>query len=512
MITGLRLSNVRSLIDSGLVELRPITLFLGQNSSGKSSLLRAIPLIKQSLLTRSSSPVLWYGDFVDFGSIEEVRSTLTDSPTVEVGFQAAPFSWSHYGIYYERAIQRFDSLEYTLRLGERDGATKVDGIAITIGDDTLELDFDNRAGVRNFRVNDEDYTRLLPSERYRFHATNVVPQIGYIRRTTKDELFLGGYRIVPPAHRELASLLSERLHNRISTGTINSVARRIAYDTVQNFPGRLREANSSLRSWQRYVETLTSDPHSTELESIRRLALINSLPDILSGLYTAIQSSFMNSAYIGPSRATGERYYRHQELAVDQIDARGQNLPMFLYSLTDANRQRFSDWLSESLGYALKVVRSGGHLQIELRDTSTDQFHNLADVGYGFSQVLPVLAQIWSWEGRAREQESSFVAIEQPELHLHPAYQGLLADIFSRFVQSGAGGAYGSSLLIETHSEALVNRLGELVYEKRLASESVAVYIFERDSASEATSIRKSFFDDTGILNNWPLGFFSSRV
>jgi AAA15 family ATPase/GTPase len=59
--------NLRSLKETGLIEIRPITFLLGQNSSGKSTFLRSFPLLRQSIETRTKGPILWYGGFVDFG-------------------------------------------------------------------------------------------------------------------------------------------------------------------------------------------------------------------------------------------------------------------------------------------------------------------------------------------------------------------------------------------------------------------------------------------------------------
>lgn len=70
----IQVKNVRSLKDTGEIELSPITLLLGENSSGKSTFLRLFPLIKQSITKRTDGPLLWAGDvddYVDFGSFEE---------------------------------------------------------------------------------------------------------------------------------------------------------------------------------------------------------------------------------------------------------------------------------------------------------------------------------------------------------------------------------------------------------------------------------------------------------
>jgi predicted ATPase len=135
-------------------------------------------------------------------------------------------------------------------------------------------------------------------------------------------------------------------------------------------------------------------------------------------------------------------------------------------------------------------------------------------MGYGFSQVLPVIAQCWAaasgFQPSEREPLPSLIAIEQPELHLHPHYQAKLADMFVGTIQAARGAALETpTLLVETHSEALVSRLGELVEGGKIASEDVVVLLFEADAVNGGTTVRQSTFSAEGTLTNWPLGFFA---
>ena len=65
--------NLRSLYNIDEIEIKPITVLLGKNSAGKSTFLRMFPLLKQSIEDRTSEPILWYGDYVDFGDFEESK-------------------------------------------------------------------------------------------------------------------------------------------------------------------------------------------------------------------------------------------------------------------------------------------------------------------------------------------------------------------------------------------------------------------------------------------------------
>lgn len=86
LMKEIQMKNFRSLKDTGMQKLSPITILVGENSSGKSTFLRAFPLLKQSISKRTSGPILWAGDvddYVDFGSFEE---TVTNDGTQEIAF------------------------------------------------------------------------------------------------------------------------------------------------------------------------------------------------------------------------------------------------------------------------------------------------------------------------------------------------------------------------------------------------------------------------------------------
>ena len=116
---------------------------------------------------------------------------------------------------------------------------------------------------------------------------------------------------------------------------------------------------------------------------------------------------------------------------------------------------RFSRWVKDLFGFGVAISRKEGHLSINVEYTGSTM--NIVDTGYGVSQILPVLGQIW-WTVfspvRQPIERDSILAIEQPELHLHPAHQALLADAIAS-VLNDSNNKRAVSFLIETHSEAL---------------------------------------------------------
>lgn len=84
---SIEIKNMRCLKDTGIIELPPITILVGENSSGKSTFLRSFPLLKQSFCKRKNGPILWtgdYDDYVDFGSFSE---TITRDSSRDISFR-----------------------------------------------------------------------------------------------------------------------------------------------------------------------------------------------------------------------------------------------------------------------------------------------------------------------------------------------------------------------------------------------------------------------------------------
>jgi predicted ATPase len=244
--------------------------------------------------------------------------------------------------------------------------------------------------------------------------------------------------------------------------------------------------------------------------------LAQAAPLIMDSLSRWLSRFTSSIHYARPVREAPVRLHQLRDQAVDQLDPTGANLAMFLMKLDPPNQSvrldEFSRWAQELLGFRVHVHDEGQwHVEVQIEEDGRS--FNLVDMGYGYSQLLPVLLQCWSsMTGHAPDPQRpppSFLAIEQPELHLHPAHQARLADVFVAASQavSQAGGRL--RFLIETHSDVLINRLGELIESARCSPDEVSVLLFERDPVTGDTTVRVSEFDERGYLKDWPVGFFS---
>ena len=162
-----------------------------------------------------------------------------------------------------------------------------------------------------------------------------------------------------------------------------------------------------------------------------------------------------------------------------------------------------ADWLRKlGLIHSFKVSGPSGRMspfQVLVRKTAKSTQVTLNDVGFGVSQVLPVIAHCYY------VPEGSTIILEQPEAHLHPAVQAGLADVFIDAIR-----VRKIQIIVESHSEHLLRRLQRRIAEHQsLSNEDVALY-FCRFEGKES-KLDPLDVDPYGNIKNWPDGFFGNE-
>ncbi|WP_146160958.1 DUF3696 domain-containing protein [Ensifer sp. NM-2] len=519
------LNNVRRLKNTSLVDLRPITILVGRNSSGKSTFLRTFPLLRQSLMTRTSSPILWYGDLVDFGEFEDVVHDNRSESRISFSFgldnvTTEPSFVTLDGGGYGATQKRAGPVDVELFVSGRDRKTKLDGFSFRLGNpsNVFDVSIDDSGSLSGISRNGESVMHLFDGAIVSFQLGSIFPNI-LLRSKEQEE---GRYFYQPfqnPVHDHLASLLRPHVDRRLRDDQIGRFAINLLMMdefSISELEGVKNRTGT--RSFLKILTDMAGKNTRGLREKVQQMYEVNQFFSIVGATFSSLKTKISSTLYIGPVRARSERYYRYQDLAVSEIDPDGKNFPMFLTSLTSSQRTNFSKWVKERFGYGVEVVQNSGHISIKL--ANGDKTTNIVDNGYGISQVLPVLGQIW-WAsrgaiGRRRvigAANSSMLLIEQPELHLHPAHQALLADAVVGERVSSTPRDPDVSFIIETHSEAFVNRLGALIAEGKVRADDVQILVFEQDDEDEKiTSVRVSRFTSGGTLTNWPYGFFQPTV
>ena len=219
--------------------------------------------------------------------------------------------------------------------------------------------------------------------------------------------------------------------------------------------------------------------------------------------------------YIGPLRSQPERYYFSGD-TTDYVGQSGEYFPSILFEDQELVEQINSDLERLGVKYRLKLDK----LQYEDKSPSNifslrlvDEAGidaSLRDVGFGISQVLPIVVQ-------SRISENKTLLIEQPEIHLHPAHQAELGDMFIR----SALGERKNTLLLETHSENLILRILRRIRETNdnelpedlppIRPEDIAV-LYVQPGENGAQVIEIPVTEDGDFARPWPKGFFEESV
>lgn len=531
---AIRIQNLRCLADTGLVELKPITILLGQNSSGKSTFLRVLPLLRQTAEARTRGPLLWFGRLVDFGGFgdavfsgadpKEIVLSLRTRLMTEPGDYWPGFleaSAYHHNVWRGPGMALPAHLDVHIATEPTQGAVFTRRIGVELAGHAVSLSLSAEGRLEAITVNGRDLTgsfaegapylsgMLVPFLRPRPNPGAAVT-LGDSGRTRRRSG-------VTDVHNQLAEALRPTMHGNTSMATLLSRAAALVPGTSKEILAQLRQGRQS-RHGIRTDRVGQWTEESPDFLEIRDRVMALHLPSLLYALGGNMAASFRGIRYIEPLRATADRYYRFQDLAIDEIDSRGQNLPVFIHSLHHTLLSSFQDWTRRHFGFQVKPDRHAGHLSLQVNE-ARERSHNLADSGFGYSQILPIATQLWWQAGAARSMhgypelkasDAGFLAVEQPELHLHPRLQAQVADAFAAAVAYAAEHKATLRIVAETHSEAIVNRIGELIAGKQLESKNVNVVLFERDSPDAPSRVRCVSYDEKGYLNDWPYGFFSA--
>lgn len=214
--------------------------------------------------------------------------------------------------------------------------------------------------------------------------------------------------------------------------------------------------------------------------------------------------AFRGVQYLGPLRVPPHRSYLYSGEMAQRVGRRGERaLQNYSALLKRAREQarRTTQRINEAfykLGFVgeLDAKAIGGrHYEFVTKHLVSGLTANLADTGFGASQVLPVLISLYTAE------KDSVLLLEQPELHLHPAAQAELGSVFAHACSKQ------KRLLIETHSENMILRMQQEVAEGKLSNEDIRFYYVQPFEAGHTlTSIHLG--DRAEFLDEWPEGFF----
>jgi hypothetical protein len=224
--------------------------------------------------------------------------------------------------------------------------------------------------------------------------------------------------------------------------------------------------------------------------------------NIIRVVFDDLRSIFNKLFYIGPLRERPKRFYEVLGEALGTVGPTGERAPNLLHSRYKKFRQKLNHWVRKfEMGQELRLKDLSDDLfEINFKSRLSKSITNIADAGFGMSQVLPLITQAIA------AAPDSLTLAEQPEIHLNPRLQCVLADLFVEMASTK------HRIIVETHSEHLLLRLRRLVAMGKISHEDVALYFVEREG--EQSTIRDVPIQKNGHIKpaDWPASFFGDTL
>ncbi len=219
-------------------------------------------------------------------------------------------------------------------------------------------------------------------------------------------------------------------------------------------------------------------------------------------------------SYLGPQRPGPNSFFFRNDVTSNLTS--NEAALDFIYPYTDREFSATNKWLEKlKIPYSVRIESTGNRFtgpidSLVLKNTRTGSEHAMHDVGFGISQLLPILLKGENLGENLGEEYEQYIFLEQPEIHLHPRLQANLADFFIE--TTGMDGAnQHHQWIIETHSEALMHRFQRRIREGKLSPDEVSV-LYVGSLEEKGSFIVPLRLNQSGeFIDEWPGGFFEDE-
>ena len=507
MLTNLFIENFQSLMFPQRIRLAPLTLIVGANSSGKSSISRALRLFQQSF---EKNELHFAGDRVDLTSFKTAVSQHDTSNQIKFGLEFDSTTKST-GEFYELLFKNI-SLSFTIS-GEK--SAQVSGF--------------NGSGEFILRERGSSDSDLIGSGLLSFEAVRPRANSKYLTLsfsvTSGEEHLTRFFDSQKSEGEHLFPLTDER--------------------APENPDGLLLidgEAANSAANWGGIPVKMTGmkpgiaiHPDVASRPQTTGMVVTNHLMTIVNRTFLFVSDIVSEILSVAPLRSiiSGRT---NKPVGNHSLSSTGDNVQQVLLAMGNQDFNKVSSLLEKLTRGKYKIIRLefrsddaniGDFSQVALLDLSNgDEVPVLfQDAGVGISQVLPILVAILrspllapkptSYGTRYRGL-SRVTFIEQPELHLHPEMQADLADLLIDAVKPGkkrdGNLVRHSQILVETHSESMIMRIQKRIREGKLDPSDVAIIGVDTFAGGGSLAQEYRISSEGKLVDELPRDFSTLRL
>lgn len=514
MLTKLSLKHYKA-FENASVNIRPITILLGANSVGKSSIIQLFLMLQQTGragLKSYKSALKLYGGYVNLGDAGNLFRKKDTSKPFTMSFTVTSKNLRQYltNDYLEsfnrlfHMLPMFFPIKGFAELREKPFNTKadfskyLDAIINVLSKSTLKGDYRKEIGMFIRQRNDLPLPQLTKENKSEFiEAFEFLQEFS---KKIKSDEFQVSYDLKLNDSNNL-----EVCNFKVSQGTLVVVEmdRNDGFLMKSDIINVTDVVNNEIKSLFLVENTIFNSFLAVDND-------INNSNSIKSSIFVQIINLFQNEIkkefadeninYVSPLRAHPKRYYMLDKakvnLTLDTLD--GDAIAEVLKDNKQITKS-VNQWLKN---FGVEVDVQGfkeviHHLVVKQNNVDLD----ITDVGFGISQILPVIIQGFL------SPKNSTTIIEQPEIHLHPKMQADLADLFIAIVNNSKG----KKLIIETHSEYLLKRLRRRIATGEIPADQVSICLFNPQTKDSGAIIENLEIAEKGFFE-WPVDFYGGEI
>ena len=443
MLQNLKIQNFKGWQNTGQIKMAPITLFFGTNSSGKSSIGHFLMMLKQTVQSSDRKAVLYPGD---------------KNSAVQLG--------SFHEMVFKRDLRKKITFSYEWDLNK-------------------ELKFKDAVAGNGYAVQHMGFEGKIAMQEGGGQAL-FMEELHYTLNAGNDEeLFIGMVK--------------------------KKSGKKKAYDVyAENYPlkrntGRVWYPGTPVRFYGFPDEVISYHQNAQFVQSLN----------------LEHENLFKSIFYLGPLREKTDRLYSWGGITPESVGYSGENTVAAVLAAKDRKislgYKKLNYPIEQVVAKSLKnmdlidefkvrrISKQRQEYEVKVQTKGSNDWVDLPDVGFGISQVLPVLVQCFY------APANSIIIMEQPEIHLHPSAQAALADVMIDVINSRERGEDRNiQLIIETHSEHFLKRFQRRIAEDSIPEGKVAAYFARVDQVP--TKLEPLEIDIFGNIHNWPKNFFGDEM
>lgn len=412
--------------DTDHIRMAAITMFFGTNSSGKSSLGQFLMMLKQTVESSDRKAVLFPGD---------------KNSAVQLG--------SFQEMVFKRDIRKKILFGYEWDLNK--GLKFIDALSGKRYS-AAQIEFEGNIGLQ------QDFGETLFTEYLNYT----------LRDKNKNDMSIG--------------------MKKKGVGKKNEYEIMFENYPLKRNPGRAWYPESPVRFYGFPDEVVAYHQNAQFVQSLN----------------LEHEKLFKSIFYLGPLRTKTDRLYSWTGITPESVGYSGENsVPAMLAAngrkISLGKKKRYHP-IEQVVAMSLKhmgliddfkvrrIAKQRQEYEVKVQTKGSKDWVDLPDVGFGISQVLPVLVQCFY------APPNSIIIMEQPEIHLHPSAQSALADVMIDVINSKENGEDRNiQLIIETHSEHFLKRFQRRIAEEKISEKNISAYFAKVDQLPTWQQTRQPF-------------------